>query len=47
MGFNFGKRNVGIADRLSLELWLKVEASRRRNDPRKLTSVNEHGAALG
>ena len=26
-------------------LWLKVEASRRRNDPRKATLVAEHGAA--
>jgi len=37
-------KNILILD--SLELWLKVEASRRRNDPRKVTLVTEHGAAL-
>jgi len=31
---------------VKLGLWLKVDASRRRNDPRKLNKMfNEHGAA--
>jgi hypothetical protein len=25
-------------------LWLKIDASRRRNDPRKRTKLREHGA---
>jgi hypothetical protein len=30
---------------LRLGLWLKVDASRRRNDPRKLDKISsEHGA---
>lgn len=31
---------------MKLGLWLKVDASRRRNDPRKLDKMsNDHGAA--
>ena|GEM_PF-6959924 len=46
MRFDFSQERIKSINRLSLELWLKVEASRRRNDPRKVTLVTEHGAAL-
>ena len=34
-----------LGRRASAGLWLKVDASRRRNDPRKATVVADHGAA--
>jgi len=40
-------KNYAIIMYMQLGLWLKVDASRRRNDPRKAIKevITEHGAA--
>jgi hypothetical protein len=42
----WGKASIIYLKNFCLGLWLKVEASRRRNDPRKELKMSfEHGAA--